>query len=128
MAESPQIQAMRKLGFSDEEIKSVMAYDAKIDAGLDPLPLTAEQEKASREARSIGQKTVYNFTQRERKADNDKRQIVNYVKDSLLRWFTSDSQSTYNACQKLEVTNPEREMEFIYNGKKYRLTLSAPRK
>ena len=47
MAESPQIQAMRKLGFSDEEIKNVMAYDAKIDAGLDPLPLTAEQEKAS---------------------------------------------------------------------------------
>lgn len=128
MAESSQVQAMRKLGFTDEEIKSVQAYDAEIDKGADPLPLTPEQEKASREARSIGQKTVYNFTQRERKADNDKRQIVNYVKDSLLRWFASDSQSTYNACQKLEVTNPEREMEFVYNGKKYRLTLSAPRK
>ena len=128
MKANPQIEAMRRLGFSEEEIKSVQAYDAEIDAGKNPLPLTAEQEKASRDARSIGQKTVYNFTQRERKADNDKRQIVNYIKDSLLRWFASDSQSTYNACQKLEVTNPEREMEFIYNGKKYRLTLSAPRK
>ena len=117
MAESPQVQAMRKLGFSDEEIKNVMAYDAKIDAGLDPLPLTAEQEKASREARSIGQKTVYNFTQRERKADEPKR--------ALMEAFTKCAEGIG---EQVKVTNPEREMEFLYNGKKYRLTLSAPRK
>jgi hypothetical protein len=28
----------------------------------------------------------------------------------------------------IEVTNPEREMEFTFHGKKNRVTLSAPRK
>lgn len=117
MKESIQVQAMRKLGFSDEEIKSVQAYDATIDAGGDPIPLTPEQEKASREARSIGQKTVYNFTQRERKADESKRE--------LMETFTKCAEGIG---EQVKVTNPEREMEFLYNDKKYRLTLSAPRK
>ena len=117
MAESSQVQAMRKLGFTDEEIKSVQAYDAEIDKGADLLPLTPEQEKASREARSIGQKTVYNFTQRERKADEPKRE--------LMEAFTKCAEGIG---EQVKVTNPEREMEFLYNGKKYRLTLSAPRK
>ena len=115
--ENSQIKAMRKLGFSDEEIKSVQAYDAEIDAGKNPLPLTPEQEKASRDARSIGQKTVYNFTQRERKADEPKRE--------LMAVFTKCAEEVG---EQVKVTNPEREMEFLYNGKKYRLTLSAPRK
>lgn len=117
MKANPQIEAMRRLGFSEEEIKSVQAYDAEIDAGKNPLPLTAEQEKASRDARSIGQKTVYNFTQRERKADEPKR--------ALMESFTKCAKSIG---EQVKVTNPERELEFIYNGKKYRLTLSAPRK
>lgn len=116
---STQEQAMRRLGFTDEEIASIREYDAKVDAGEDPAPLTPEQEKASKEARAIGQKTKgnYQFTQRERKADEPKRE--------LMEAFT---QCAEGIGEQVKVTNPEREMEFVYNGKKYRLTLSAPRK
>lgn len=117
MAISPQEQAMRKLGFTDEEIASVKEYDKRIDNGENPLPLTPEQEKASKEARTIKQKTVYNFTQRERKADEPKR--------FLMEVFAKSAEAVG---EQVKVTNIERELEFFYNGKKYRLTLSAPRK
>ena len=109
---------MRKLGFTDEEIASIREYDAKVDAGEDPAPLTPEQEKASKEARAIGQKTKgnYQFTQRERKADNDKRDIV-----EALKALAEDIGGN------VAVINPERELTFERNGRKYKIVLSAPR-
>lgn len=118
MAISAQEQAMRRLGFTDEEIASIREYDAKVEAGEDPAPLTPEQEKASKEARAIGQKTKgnYQFTQRERKADEDKREIVEALR--TLAESIGDN---------VAVINPERELTFARNGRKYKIVLSAPR-
>ena len=127
-----QIQAMRKLGFTDEEIAEVMEADKKIDQGEKLFELTAEQEKASKQARQADRKPrAYDLDntggKRNKKADDNKKKIIGRLKNTLENWFESDNQCTYNACSNIEVSNPEREFTFTYNGTKYRITLSAPR-
>ncbi len=114
------VNAMKKLGFSDSEIKDVLESDARIDKGAKLFELTEEQKKAEKKARATGQKTtptVYNFQKRERKANNDKRTLMAMIEETLGR-FVED----------LKTINPERELEFLYNEKRYRIVLSAPSK
>lgn len=112
------VSAMKKLGFSDSEIKNVLESDARIDKGEKLFELTDEQKKAEKEARGTKTKapTVYNLQKRERKADNDKREIIQCIDDALC-CLVDD----------VEVVNPEREISFLYNDKKYKIVLSAPR-
>ena len=48
--------------------------------------------------------------------DEDKRKLM-----SALETLAREMGET------VEVTNPERELELIYNGRKFKITLSAPR-
>ena len=129
---SKQIEALRKLGLSDAEIEQVLADDKRIDKGEKLFELTAEQEKASKQARKADRApTVYKLDntagKRSKKVNTDKQTIINRFTATLENWFASNSQCTYNACTNIEVANPEREFTFTYNGTKYRVTLSAPR-
>ena len=129
---SKQIEALRKLGLSDAEIEQVLADDKRIDKGEKLVELTAEQEKASKQARKADRApTVYKLDntagKRSKKANTDKQAIINRFTATLGNWFESDNQCTYNACTNIEVANPEREFTFIYNGTKYKVVLSAPR-
>lgn len=112
------MRAMRKLGMSTEEIADVLKCDAEIDHGANLFELTAEQKKAEKEARGTKTKapTVYNLQKRERKADNDKREIIQCIDDALC-CLVDD----------VEVINPEREISFLYNDKRYKIVLSVPR-
>lgn len=112
-----QKEAMQRLGMSEQEIADVLAADAAIDAGAKLFELTADQKQAEKKARSTGTRTVYNFQKRERKADNDKREIINRLDEALCGI----------ADKMTEITNPEREILFTYNGKNYKVVLSAPR-
>lgn len=112
-----QIAAMRRLGMSEDEIKQVLEDDKKIDKGEKLFELTAEQKAVEKKAKNAGTRTtVYQFKKRERKADNDKREIIQCLDDALC-CLVDD----------VEVINPEREILFIYNDKKYKVVLSAPR-
>ena len=117
----------RNLNINEAEAQQVMEDDERIDKGEKLFELDPDQKQAEKKARSTGTRTVYNFQKRERKADNDKRMIINYLQSTLKNWFQSDSQCTYNACINFEIVNPEREFLFTYNGKKYKIVLSAPR-
>jgi cytochrome P450 len=108
---------MATFGISEEEARQMIADDEAIDHGANPFPLTAEQEKASKEARSTGT-IVYTFTKRERKPDEDKRELISLF-DELLA-DVSDG--------KITITNPERQIDFVYNDRNFRIVLSAPRK
>ena len=112
------------MAFTKEELAQMAEYDKLVDKGIDLYPLTKEQEKNSKKARSTGTKTptVYKFTQRERKPNDDKREIMEKLKMGITLLAGEPVSTT------IEVTNPEREMEFTFHGKKYRVTLSAPRK
>lgn len=106
---------MKTLDISEEEARQMIADDEAIDKGADLFPLTAEQEKASKQARGTGTR-AYTFTKRERKADNDKRFLIDLLECSL-----------NGTVGKITKTNPERQLDFIYNNRKFRIVLSAPR-
>lgn len=129
---SKQVEALRKLGLTDAEIQQVLADDKRIDKGEKLFELSAEQEKASKQARQADRKpTVYKLDntagKRSKKTDTDKQAIMGRLTSTLENWFASNSQCTYNACTDIEIINPERELTFSYNGKKYKIVLSAPR-
>lgn len=111
-----QIEAMQRLGMSEAEIADVLESDKRIDKGEKLFELTTEQKQAEKKAKGTGTRTVYNFQKRERKADNDKREIIQTLDDALC-----------DLVDNVEVTNPEREILFTYNEKKYKIVLSAPR-
>ena len=111
-----QIEAMRRLGMSETEIADVLESDKRIDKGEKLFELTAEQKQAEKKAKGTGTRTVYNFQKRERKTDNDKREIIQTLDDALC-----------DLVDNVEVINPEREILFTYNEKKYKIVLSAPR-
>ena len=115
---SKQIEAMRKMGMSEEEIADVLESDKRIDRGEKLFELDPELEKGAKKARQAYRKpTAYNFQKRERKANNDKRTIINALDETLCRI----------ADQQTEITNAEREIIFHFNGVKYKVVLSAPR-
>ena len=45
---------MKTLNIMEAEARQIMADDAEIDKGVDLFPLTAEQQKASKQARGTG--------------------------------------------------------------------------
>lgn len=104
---------MKTLDISEAEAKQMIADDAEIDHGKDLFPLTAEQEKASKQARGTGTRT-YTFSKRERKADEDKRFLIQTFASLL-------------ADEETVITNPERQIDFNFNGRHFRIVLSAPR-
>lgn len=111
---------MASLGISREEAIQLIADDVAIDKGAKLFSLTPEQEKESKKARQADRKpTVYNFdTSKRKRAENtDKRFLIDSLQASLQEVGVND----------VEVTNPEREMVFHFNGVKYKIVLSAPR-
>lgn len=109
---------MQLLGCSEEQAKQVIEDDKRIDKGEKLFELTAEQQAVAKKYRQGDRKpTVYNFNTRERKANNDKRELIALLNATLNE--VTETEPT--------VTNPERQIDFLYKGKKYRVVLSAPR-
>lgn len=101
---------IEKLECSLNEAYDVIETDKKIDGGADPYPLSNEQERAAKKARSTTSKKP-----RVTKVNDDKRYIMQTIIDNL------------KEC-KVNVKNPEREIEFYYKDVRYKLVLSCPRK
>lgn len=101
--------------FTAEELAELKAYDKMVDKGEDLYPLSAEQKKNARQATSTST-GVYTFTKRERKPNQDKRDIMAKL---------------YEACSEIgcgaTLRNEERELWFTYNEKTYKVVLSLPR-
>lgn len=116
---SRQIENLRKLGLTDAEIADVLKTDKEIDRGANPFPLSAEQEKASKQARQADRKpTVYKLDN-----TNGKRsKKVDLVKVEIMRKLL-DCFDEYNP----QVINAQQEFTFIYADRKFKIALSAPR-
>lgn len=117
MTEKMITDAMRKLDLTREEAIEMLQEDEEIDRGADPHPLTAEQEKASKAARivSTGPRTAP--VKRERKPNEAKREIIQVLDEALT-----------DIADDVTVTNIERQIDFVLDGVRYRVVLSAPRK
>ena len=109
---------MKNLGCDYETAKQVVLDDERIDKGEKLFEQTAEQKANSKKYRQGDRKpTVYKLDKRERKADADKRKLVELLA-SAVGMVTEDEPT---------VTNAERQIDFEFNGRKFRVVLSAPR-
>ena len=111
-------KALQKLGLTDEEIADVIETDKRIDKGEKLFDLPPDLEKGSKKARMSGNCNGYTKTEREKKVDRHKMQIIETLTQAL---------KDHSPPQSLDIKNPEREFEFILYGKKYKVVLSCPR-
>lgn len=117
---------MKNLDLTRQEAIDLLKDDKAIDQGKDLHPLTAEQEKVAKKMRQADRQPIaYKFSKRERKADNDKRFLM-----EALAWLLTSEEAQVGdnvLAEQVEITNPERQIDFVYNGRKFRIVLSAPR-
>lgn len=115
------LQLMKSLDLTREEAIELIADDEKIDHNKKmPFDLTKEQEKNAKKMRLTGQRAVDAYGKartRERKADEDKRFLIDLLKTAL----------TCESVTDLDIINIEREIIFKCNNRKFKIVLSAPR-
>lgn len=114
-----QLENLMKLGMSEAEARQVLEDDKKIDRGEKmPFDLTKDQEKEVKKYRQADRKPfVPDLKPRQRKPNMAKRDIIQ-VLDKALTDIADD----------VTVTNIERQIDFVLDGVRYRVVLSAPRK
>lgn len=116
---TPQVQQMLKLGMTEEEILDVLRTDKEIDQGQKHFELAEDLKPGAKKARRADRTDTPKPSTRERKPNEDRRilleQLVNAIEGSPIH-------------VQCEITNQEREFLFTYNGIKYKVVLSAPRK
>ena len=117
-----QLEAMRKLGMTEEEIADIVKSDEAIDKGEKLFELTAEQEKASKQARNSGTRkapTVYKLDnadgKRSRKENPTKAGIIQYLFECLKDY------------DNVVITNKERQISFSCDDNNFELTLVQKR-
>lgn len=124
-----QIEAMQKLGFSEEEIKDIIVTDEAIDKGekvyfdLDP-----EKEKEAKKFTKAGTRkapTVYKLDNAEGKRSRKENPTKASIIAEIAKFLTETSE---NACENVEITNKERQIAFSISGNRYELTLVQKRK
>ena len=108
---------MENLDCDEKTAKEIMETDKRIDKGEKLFELPEELEKGAKRARNAGNCKGYTKpTNREKKVDNDKRFLIETLELALSPF-----------AENVEIANPEREMTFTHNGKKYKIVLSCPR-
>ena len=113
---------MENLDCDEETAKEIMETDKRIDKGEKLFELPEELEKGAKKARNAGNCNGYTKTNREKKVDEDKRELIYIIKNALTNPLCGNL-----PVENLEIANPEREMTFTHNGKKYKIVLSCPR-
>jgi hypothetical protein len=104
------------LGCSEEEAFEVIESDRKIDKGEKIFDLDPELEKGAKKARQAPRKANSTPIKRERKEDTEKRELIDLLKNAL-----------EGTAESLDITNPERQIDFVFSNRKFRIVLSAPR-
>ena len=124
-----QIEAMRKMGLTEEEIADVVKSDEAIDKGekvyfdLDP-----EKEKEAKKFAKAGTRkapTVYKLDNAEGKRSRKENPTKAGIISELAKFLTENSE---NACEMVEITNKERQIAFKIGENSYELTLVQKRK
>ena len=114
---------MKNLDLTEEEALELIASDDEVyhmkTSALDDY-LTDAQRKASKKARSSGKTTVGKTkVVREKKVDDDKVFLVKSFQNLL---------ENLDNTENVNVENDQKIITFIYNGRKFKIDLSAPRK
>lgn len=119
MNENRILQIMKTLDLTREETLQMLADDNKIDHNEKmPFDLSAEQEKNVKKLKNVARTVDAYGKKRTRtvKEDEEKLFLIKLIADTL-------GEQT----QTLAITNPQREINFNYNNRKFKIVLSAPR-
>ena len=120
-----QVQAMRKLGYSDFQIEEMLEDDKAIDRGEKmEWDLSAEEhKKAMKTANATEHKkpTAYKFDKRERKANMPKQEIISGIFHYLTEICDFSPQNVV-------ILNKERQISFDFADEKFEITLTQKRK
>ena len=124
-----QLEAMRKLGFTEEEIADVIKADDAIDHGEKvDFDLDPEKEKeAKKYIKSGTRKAPVNYQldntggKRSRKENPTKGAIIAEIAKFL-------EETSENACENVVIVNKERQIAFTVGDNSYELTLTQKRK
>jgi len=120
-----QMQAFRKLGYSEAQIEEMLEDDLAVDRG-ESLPWDMSKEehkKAMKNANADEHKkpTAYKFDKRPRKENPTKAAII----AEIAAFLTNSSE---NACENVVITNKERQISFQIGENNYEFTLVQKRK
>lgn len=114
---------MKKLDLTEEEALELIASDDEVDhmkTSEVNSDLTDAQRQASKKARSSGKTTVGKIkVVREKKVDDDKVFLVKSFQSLL---------ENLDNTENVNVENDQKIITFTYNGRKFKIDLSAPRK
>lgn len=120
-----QMQAFKKLGYSDAQIEEMLEDDKAVDRGEElPWDMSKEEhKKAMKYANADEHKkpTVYKFDKRERKENAPKKTIIDAIYAFLVE---NDAFSPVN----VEILNKERQISFDFANEKFEITLTQKRK
>lgn len=124
--EKKQIEAMRKLGMTDNDIKELMEYDKAVNKEEKNLPfdLTDEQKKVAEEvSRTTGKKkpVVYELDNTKGKRNKKKNETKAGIIEKIANFLTENVEN-------VEILNPERQISFQMGENTYELTLVQKRK
>lgn len=111
-------KALKNLGLTDEEITDVVESDKRIDKGEKLFELPEELKKGAKKARNAGNCNGYTKANREKKVDTEKRAIIQCMTEIAENLADNGT---------VNLTNAEREFDFIYKGRKFKIVLSCPR-
>lgn len=114
---------MKNLDLTEEEALELIASDDEVDhmkTSEVNSDLTDAQRQASKKARSSGKTTVGKTkVVREKKIDEDKVFLVKSFQNLL---------ENLDNTENVNVENDQKIITFTYNGRKFKIDLSAPRK
>ena len=126
MAVDKRIEACRKLGMSEEEIREMLDEDKRIDRGevMDWDLSEEEHKKAMKYANSDEKK-------RQKPAESDntgKKRKENPTKEGIIsKIFTFLCGLSEFSVENVEILNKERQIAFSVSGNRYELTLVQKR-
>lgn len=126
MAKSIEAEVKRLMatGMTEAEARETALYDLEVEAGEPTeFDLTAEQQKVAKKYTNTGTKkrTEYQFSKRERKPNETKREIMNTVR------IVFEGMALNGKCEAVNLSNIERTLDFEMDGKQYTLTLTEHR-
>jgi hypothetical protein len=114
---------MKTLDLTEEEALQLIEDDKAIDRGAKMFDLDPELEKASKRARQAPRTSTPTPTKRTKKEDTDKGFLISLLAKAL----TASDNEGFTETPQIEITNPERQIDFTFSGRKFRIVLSAPR-
>ena len=114
-----EVKRLMATGMTEAEARETALYDAEVEAGeATEFDLTPEQQKVAKKYTNTGtkKKTEYQFSKRERKPNEGKRELIEIFKQAL-----------ENAQITPTVSNIERQIDFVYKNEHFSITLTQHR-